>query len=86
MKAVDFSKTPVDHLAFDMEANPIDLHPLQHRENHIMFRRLFISSCQFLSLIRQVLSLVQCKEMVAGAVRETALEMPSEMCHRKPEL
>ena len=72
MKAADFSKTPVDHLAFDLEANPIDLHPLQHRENRVMFRRLFGFSCRFLSLIRQVLSLVQCKEQVTRTVRETA--------------
>jgi hypothetical protein len=67
-------------LAFDMELDPVGLHPLQHRENHG-----HISSCR-LSLIRPVLSLVQCKELVAGTVHETALEIPSEMWHRKPEL
>ena len=82
MKAADFSKTPVDHLAFDTEANPIDLHRLQHRESHVMFRRLFVSSCG-LSLIRQVLSLVQCKELVAGTVHETTPRVA--LCNVSPK-
>lgn len=83
MKAADFSKMPVDHLAFDMAANPIDLHPLQHRENHVVFRRLFLSFCR-LSLIQQFLNLVQCKELVVGTVHETAPR--DALCNVSPKI